>query len=108
MARVTVRLCGNDRRTGAETQLGPAFEEACAIGELDRVLNKHLVEWRGLSSRLNLDDLEVAVDVFSDDGSRPAFHLSRETLALMAELGADFDFDPYTYAADDGDDCERD
>jgi hypothetical protein len=48
-------------------------------------------------SALREYDPEVSVSLFVDEREcRPSIHLNAETLALLGEAGAAFDFDPYT------------
>lgn len=44
---------------------------------------------------------EVGILIKSNEGIRPSFHISWETLSLISAAGADLDFDPYVFNAAD-------
>jgi hypothetical protein len=50
------------------------------------------------TSALKQVSVEISVALTADGGEcRPALHLDVETISLMSEAGAAFDFDPYVY-----------
>ncbi|WP_139131172.1 MULTISPECIES: hypothetical protein [Pseudomonadaceae] len=87
----------------------PATEVAAAVSrdfyhpeildELIREVFNSALEKRYVAqiSELNKLKPEVGVSIRSDEGIRPSFHLSWETLCLISEAGAELDFDPYVF-----------
>lgn len=73
--------------------------DAEILDELIREVFSSVLEQRYVGKISELKPLkpEVSVALKLNEGMRPSFHLSSETIRLISEAGADLDFDPYVF-----------
>lgn len=78
---------------------GRDFYHPEILDELIKEVFNSALERRHVTQISELKKLkpEVGISIKSDEGIRPSFHLSWETLCLISESGADLDFDPYVF-----------
>ena len=101
MVRLVVHVIGSKPRTGQEASLAKIESDRFDPDHLDvqirQALDSACRSVRGTAlGVLNSWQPDVSVVLAADEEYvRPSLHLSTETLQLLVEVGASFDFDPY-------------